>query len=285
MNILVFGASGLLGPVLCQRLREAGHAVTGFRRSSAASCGTEREMASAFASTIERVAPECVINLIAATNVDQCESDMAHAALLNCFVPQLLVDLCKRGEHLIHVSSDQVYEGNGPHGESSVRPVNAYALTKFIGEYPVVRAGGCVLRTNFFGKSHTPSRTSLSDWLVSAGRSSQPSNVFEDVWFSPLGMASLSAAILRAVEMRLAGLFNVGAADGVSKAAFARLLFKSLNLDERLLSPVSINSVELKAPRPKDMRMDSSHFSRVSGFELPTVRKEIQDEAARYARP
>lgn len=284
MNILVFGASGLLGTVLCQRLGEAGHAVTGFRRSPAAPCGTEKEIASAFAAAIERAAPQCVINLVAATNVDQCQSDMGHAALLNCFVPQLLSSLCQRGEHIVHLSSDQVYGGEGPHDESSARPINIYALTKFVGEYPVLQAGGCVLRTNFFGMSRTPSRKSLSDWLVSAGRSGQPLRVFEDVWFSPLGMSSLSTAILRAVDVRLSGLFNVGASDGVSKAEFARLLFEQLGLDSRLLTSATIGNARLEAPRPRDMRMDSSHFSRVTGFGLPTVRREIENEAANYAR-
>lgn len=283
MNVLVFGASGLLGTVLCQRLRETGHSVTGFGRSATNPCDSEANISSAFSVAIDRVAPQCVINLIAATNVDLCQKDMRHAALLNSFVPQLLSNLCRRGEHLIQLSSDQVYDGDGPHAESAARPLNVYSLTKFIGEYPVLQAGGCVLRTNFFGMSRNPTRTSLSDWLVSAGRSGRTIGVFEDVWFSPLGMASLSSAIIRAVEMRLAGLFNVGAANGVSKAEFARLLFTELGLDCQLLTPVSIASATLEAPRPRDMRMDSTLFSRAAGFALPNVKKEIENEALAYA--
>lgn len=285
MKLLVFGASGLLGTVLCQHLNEAGHVAESFHRTPGNPCGTDAEMESAFSTALEHAAPECVINLIAATNVDQCQRDMGHAAVLNCFVPQMLSRLCRAGTHLIQISSDQVYGGRGPHDESSTLPVNVYALTKLIGEYPVLHAGGCVLRTNFFGRSQTPSRSSISDWLVAAGRKGQPVKVFDDVWFSPLGMTSLSSAIVRAVDLRLVGLFNVGAANAASKAEFAKLLFKRLGLDDRLLTSVSIGSAGLDAPRPQDMRMDSTRFAQATGFTLPTIQREIDNEAAQYLRP
>jgi len=284
MKILVFGSTGLLGAVLCRYLCEAGHEVIGFRRSPETPCCTEKEITSVFASAIKRATPQCIINLVGATNVDECQKNMGHAVLLNCFVPQMLINFCQRGEHLIHLSSDQVYEGPGPHDESSTRPVNIYGLTKFVGEYPVVQAGGCVLRTNFFGKSRTSSRKSLSDWLVSEGRSGHPIRVFKDVWFSPLGMSSLCAAIHHVAKMRLTGLFNVGASDGVSKAEFARMLFKQLGLDRRLLRSVSVNHVKIGATRPHDMRMDSSLFRRITGFDLQSVQREVEYEANEYAR-
>jgi dTDP-4-dehydrorhamnose reductase len=242
-------------------------------------------MEAAFSTALEQADPDCVVNLIAATNVDQCQRDMGHAALLNCFVPQLLSRLCGDGVHLIHISSDQVYGGRGPHDELSTRPVNVYALTKLIGEYPVLQSGGCVLRTNFFGRSRTPVRSSLSDWLVAAGRKGEHVRVFHDVWFSPLGMTSLSSAIVRAAHVRLAGLFNVGAATAANKAEFARMLFDRLGLDVRLLTPVSIESAGLDAPRPQDMRMDSNRFAKATGFAFPTIQQEIDHEAGEYLRP
>jgi dTDP-4-dehydrorhamnose reductase len=284
MKILVFGATGLLGTVLCQKLGEAGHAVTGFRRSEAAPCTTESEIGDAFAQAIDQAAPECVINLIAATNVDECQRNMAHAALLNCFVPQVLSNICGRKAHLLHVSSDQVYGGDGPHDETRTSPVNAYGLTKAVGEYPVLLAGGCVLRTNFFGLSRTPGRASLSDWLISAGRAGRAVDVFDDVLFSPVGMTTVSAAIRKAAEAQLVGLFNVGAADWLSKADFARLFFEQLGLDQSLLKPRSVYMASLEAPRPLDMRMVSGRFRRLTGFELPTVQREIEYEAAAYTR-
>ncbi|NBO26275.1 MAG: SDR family oxidoreductase [Actinobacteria bacterium] len=283
MRILVFGASGLLGPVLCSRLELRGHEVLRFARDSGNPCGDEAQITCSFARALQQSEPDGVINLVAATNVDRCERDKSYAALLNCFVPQVLSSLCqRRSANLIHISSDQVYGGLGPHGEESTCPINVYALTKRVGEYPVLQSGGCVLRTNFFGRSRTPGRSSLSDWLVEGGRTGTPLNVFDDVWFSPLGIKSLSDAIARAMETRLVGLYNLGAANGMNKAAFAHALFAQLGLDRELLRPVSVANAELTAPRPNDMRMNSSRFAHASVYALPTIEEEIDHEAADY---
>jgi len=283
MKVLVFGASGLLGTVLCQRLAAGGHDVLRFARDADNPCRNEAGITQSFTRAMQHGGPDCVINLIAATNVDQCEEDMGHAALLNCFVPQVLSQLCQtRKSHLIQISSDQVYDGAGPHREDKTRPINVYALTKLVGEYAALQTGGCVLRTNFFGRSQTPGRSSLSDWLVQGGRGGTPRNVFDDVWFSPLGLNSLSSAIIRALEIRLAGLYNLGAANGISKAGFAQALFARLGLDTTLLNPVSVTSAALGAPRPNDMRMDASRFASAAAFVLPTIEEEINHEATDY---
>jgi len=284
MKVLIFGATGLLGTTLCQRLEAAGHQVSAFARTAETPSRTELEISHSFAQAMTHVQPNCVINLIAATSVDQCEKDMGHAALLNCYVPSSLCHLCQgKSAHLIHISSDQVYDGAGPHLEDRTHPINVYALTKLIGEYAVLQTAGCVLRTNFFGKSQTPKRTSFSDWLVQAGRSGTMLNVFEDVFFSPLGIDSLSAAILRSMEIQLKGLYNLGSqADGISKAGFAKLLFARLGLDPSLLNFTSLDSAQLAAPRPRDMRLDSSKFSRATSFQIPTIEQEIDHEADYY---
>jgi dTDP-4-dehydrorhamnose reductase len=283
MKVLVFGASGLLGMVLCQRLAAAGHDVQRFTRDSDHPCGSEAEITVSFTRAMKLGQPDCVINLIAATNVDQCEKNLGHAALLNCFVTQVLSDLCRvQRSHLIQISSDQVYDSAGPHQEDKTSPINVYALTKLVGEYSVLPIGGCVLRTNFFGKSQTPGRSSFSDWLVQGGRNGKRLNVFDDVWFSPLGLDSLSRAIICALGMRLHGLYNLGSANGISKAGFAEALFSRLGLATELLNPVSVASAELIAPRPNDMRMDSSRFAAAVPFELPTIEQEIGHEATHY---
>lgn len=281
MQVTVFGSGGLLGRALCKHLEAADHQVHRFVRTAQQPCRNEAEIAQCFAETL-RVAPDCVINLIADTSVDHCNQEMGNAALLNCFVPQALAHLCRGRSHLIHISSDQVYSGIGPHRETLTHPINTYALTKLVGEYPVLQNGGCVLRTNFFGKSLTPGRHSFSDWLIQAGRSGMPLNVFDDVYFSPLGISSLCNAIFRAMDCQLSGLYNLGAVNGISKANFAYRLFEQMHLDQALLNPISVATARLTAPRPNDMRMDSSKFAEAANFSLPTIEKEIIHEASNY---
>jgi dTDP-4-dehydrorhamnose reductase len=284
MKVLIFGANGLLGTSLCQRLQDEGHEVIRFARTKDAPTSSESEISRSFAQTLIQTKPSCVINLVAATSVDECEKDMGYAALLNCFVPNILSHLCSaHSAHLIHISSDQVYNGIGPHLEESAHPINVYALTKLVGEYAVLQSTGCVLRTNFFGKSKTTKRTSFSDWLVQAGRKGTKLNVFDDIFFSPLGIDSLCDAILRVIQIRLTGLYNLGSrAEGISKAEFAKLLFTRLALNTTQLNFIGVDDAQLAAPRPRDMRMDSSAFSCAASFQIPTIEKEIAHEATYY---
>jgi dTDP-4-dehydrorhamnose reductase len=160
-----------------------------------------------------------------------------------------------------------------------------YALTKLCGEYAALQNGGCVLRTNFFGKSQASNRSSFSDWLVNGAKSGKILNVFDDVFFSPLGMDSLCKAIIRAMEIRLMGLYNLGSgAQGISKARMATMLLQRLDLDCRLLHYVNVDSARLFARRPKDMRMDSSLFAKEASFNIPTIEQEIENEAYYYAQ-
>ena len=54
---------------------------------------------------------------------------------------------------LLHLSTDQVYSGKGPHRENFTYPINNYGKTKLKGERFVKKINGCILRTNFVGKS------------------------------------------------------------------------------------------------------------------------------------
>ncbi len=285
MNILLLGASGLLGSSLAPFLVARGHEVVALRRQRGIAYEDESTLATAIAATVDDTRPECIINLIAWTDVDACEANPARAELLNTRIPAMLGSLHERNTRpfLIHLSTDQLYDGPGPHAESNPRPPNVYALTKLRGEDPIINAGGCVLRTNFFGRSCTPARHSLSDWIVRSVGQGEVIRVFDDVLFSPLGLDSVCKAISFVLDIRCTGVFNLGsAARGISKGDFARRLCENLGLPSSRLLPSSIESTILRAPRPKDMRMNPHHFGQTTGWQVPDIDEEIEHECAKY---
>ena len=50
---------------------------------------------------------------------------------------------------LIHISTDHVYSGLGPHTEKNIKPVNNYAKSKLKAERYLSDVNSCILRTNF----------------------------------------------------------------------------------------------------------------------------------------
>ena len=84
MNILVLGAYGLLGSYLCPFLKKKGHQV--FRQGSSINSELSFSAYSSPSDLVEAVKknkPDIIINLIALTNVDKCESDPELAFLIN----------------------------------------------------------------------------------------------------------------------------------------------------------------------------------------------------------
>ena len=76
--------------------------------------------------------PNTVINLIANTNVDECEQYPKLAFEANVKVVENIVDAYREFPfHLIHISTDQIYDSKGPNIESKINPINVYAITKY----------------------------------------------------------------------------------------------------------------------------------------------------------
>lgn len=277
-RVLVLGAFGLLGSSLVHHLRSSGHEVLCHSRSGHADVAAELTDKGQVAAALTVVQPDVIVNLAALTNVDECEDNPSAAYRGNVRVVENVAEWieCRRAAcHLVQISTDQVYDGPGPHREDDLAPSNYYGFSKYAGELAAAKVASTVLRTNFFGPSECPGRTSLSDWVTGSLRQGKTITVFDDVWFSPLTLRRLSAMLVLAIDRRPRGVFNLGSRDGMSKADFAFALAGVLGLPSELLRRDVSASMRLTAYRPKDMRMDSSRFESAFGLELPTLTEEI----------
>ncbi|MCJ0764271.1 dTDP-4-dehydrorhamnose reductase family protein [Variovorax terrae] len=282
MKILVLGASGMLGASLVPHLTACGHQVAshGRRGEWAADLGNAGETLM----LLRRVSPEAVINLVGLTDVDRCESHPKEAWLTNVLTAENAATASAAvGAHLIQISTDQVYDQAPSNNESQACPGNHYAMSKYAGELAALGAGATVLRSNFFGLSRHPTRRSLTDWLFNALTKGQPLQVFDDVRFSPLSMATLCEMIEAVALRRQHGIFNLGSCGGMSKADFAFTFAGTLGLATTTMSRgLAANATFLKAWRPKAMCMDSHRFEQVFGQTLPDLEAEIERAAKDY---
>ena len=107
---------------------------------------------------------------------------------------------------------------------------------------------------------------------------------YEDVFFSPLSMLSLSECIDRVISNPLSGIFNLGSRKGFSKADFVFKLADIFNFDNVNLSKVLYKEQGFSTPRPFDMRMDSTKFELAFYPDgLPTLEEEINGIAGEYS--
>lgn len=285
-KILVTGATGMLGSTLVPFLRERGHSVSTQGRLSNADFPADLTRASDARVLIAEVVPDVIVNLVGLTSVEGCEENLHHAYLVNTKTVENIVDAMrdqKIDSHLIHISTDHIYDGAGFHAEGDVTITNNYAMTKYAGELAALRVRSAILRTNFIGRSRVEGRQSLTDWVFQSMTRGDAIEVLTDVLFSPLSMACVSEMVDIVVQKEPVGVFNLGSRGGMSKADLDFSFAEAVGLPTK--SMTKINSSEarfLRAYRPKNMRMNSSKFELVLGVALPTVEEEIKRVAREY---
>jgi dTDP-4-dehydrorhamnose reductase len=286
IKILVLGSAGLFGSTLVPFLGSRSHDVKTHSRSDGGNYQADLIDPVSANKLLEKIEPEVIINLIGLTDVERCETQPNQAYLANVRTVENIADWVKQGKapcHLVQISTDQVYDGAGPHTEKLATLMNYYAFSKYAGELAAASVPSTILRTNFFGHSHCAKRASLSDWLFRSLTNGDPIQVFDDVLFNPLSMSTLSEMIELIVHKKPIGVFNLGSHGGLSKADFAFAFAKELNLTTTAMTRISTDQVTfLKTYRPKDMRMNCSKFENTLGIKLPLLRNEIKRVAKEY---
>src|SRR5262249_55959759 len=130
MRVLVTGAAGQVGARVMESL--AGHDVLGMAHAD-----LDLGDRDAVEQVVGSFSPEAIVNGASMTNVDACERDPDRAFASNSLgVRHLAVAGARVGAHLVHISTDYVFDG------SSTRPYDEWDLTAPINEYGRSKLGG-----------------------------------------------------------------------------------------------------------------------------------------------
>lgn len=285
-NILVLGSYGFLGSRLCTYLKKKKYKVFQHGRSHDADYkfSTSEQLRNLILDN--RIGS--IVNLVAATNVERCEIDLDYAMDANVYFLKKVISEIKFFDDnskpfLVHISTDQVYQGSGPHKEESARPMNNYSLTKYFSEHIALSTPSITLRTNFLAKNNNPKKISLCDFIVNSLREGRKIEVFQDVMFNPLHIDTLCQFIDLSLERKICGIYNVGSLKGKSKADLAYSIAKRLNLDTSLMTKIKYsNSSILSANRPLDMRMDCTSFQKKFSLTLPSFDSQVDNVIREY---
>lgn len=275
-RVLIAGATGLLGPYLVEAAAQAYREVDavghrhGTRRCDLADVDAVHNL-------VDDRRYDIVVNAAAFADVEACQDSPDRAERVNIGIVRNMVQSLPDAALFVQISTDQVYPDTlGPHVEDEASPVNVYGATKFAGELAALdRENTLVLRTNFFGVSRTTHRRSLSDWALDHLAAHESIDGFIDAEFSPVRLQTTAHWVFAAVHARLTGVFNLGSRGGMSKYDFLRRLASTCGFDPALVRPRCSADLPWRAPRARDLRMDSHALEQALGSRVPELRDEL----------
>lgn len=200
--------------------------------------------------------PQVIINTAAMTHVDACEEDPTGCRQLNVDAVQTLVTLCEeKGIHLIHLSTDFVFDGeSGPYDEEATpNPLSLYGQSKLDAER-LIQQSSCkwaILRTILvYGVVADMSRSNIVLWAKGALEKGQSLNVVNDQWRMPTLAEDLAQACLLAATGNTEGIFHISGEDFFAIHELVAAVADFWQLDKSLIKQVSSATLNQAAPRP-----------------------------------
>ncbi len=254
MKIVITGAGGMLGQAVLRHCNDRGEQVVAMDRAA-----LDITIPSQIEDALKRERPAVVINCAALTDVDACELDPKRAQLNNALGPEFLAAACRACDaSLITISTDYVFDGeqSGFYTQRhQPRPISHYGKAKLDGERRAMTAWArtAVVRTGYvFGLG---GKNFLSTCIRRLRRGEQL-RVINDMYGTPSYAADVARRLHEIALLDLPGVYHVtNDGEGSSFYDFAQAAASEMGLSSDHLSPVSLKSLQLPAPRPANSRL------------------------------
>ncbi|XP_057531673.1 uncharacterized protein LOC130809859 isoform X1 [Amaranthus tricolor] len=215
--------------------------------------------------------PDVVVNCAAVSVPRACEVDPVAAMSVNVptSVVNWLLSFKEKETLLIHLSTDQVYEGTKSFykEEDETMPVNVYGRSKLEAEKFITAkfSNFAILRSSIIYGPQTVSPVPKSlpiQWIDDVLSKGNKVDFFYDEYRCPVFVKDVVAVIIsltmkwvtEARPVKL--LLNLGGPDRVSRVQMAKAVAESRGYDTSLINSVSASSVDRGVKSPADISMD-----------------------------
>ncbi|MBS1544048.1 MAG: NAD(P)-dependent oxidoreductase [Bacteroidetes bacterium] len=263
MRILVTGSNGLVGQKLVRLLdpdsgvdlvATAKQPVKGLTKSPFHPMDVTNH--GQVMGTIQSIRPEVVIHTAAMTQVDQCETEQEACWLNNVTAVEHLVTACATvGAHLIHISTDFIFDGSyGPLDESAVpHPISYYGESKLAAEKVVTASSipWTIIRTVLvYGYNPGMSRTNIVLWVKKSLEEGKTIQVVDDQWRTPTLAEDLATGCVLAARKKARGIFHISGDEMMTPYQIALKTADFFGLDKGLIRRADSSTFTQPARRP-----------------------------------
>lgn len=244
MKVLVTGAAGQVGREVVEAGAATAHEVVGLDHAA-----LDVTDAAAVREAVRAVAPGAIVNCAAFTAVDRCETEPELAFAVNADAVTHLVRAADEvGAHLVHISTDYVFDGRkpDPYVETDTpNPLSVYGRSKLAGEQALDPEHSAIVRASWICGRYGANM--VKTILRLAGEHDKLSFV-SDQRGHPTIAADLARMLWWFVEQRPTGVWHVTNQGAVSWYEFAQEVLRVNGDDPARVLPITTE--ELQPPRP-----------------------------------
>ena len=269
MQYLVTGVKGQLGYDVVKELKQRG--ITDIIECDIDEMDiTNKE---AVDNVICLIKPDVVIHCSAYTAVDKAEDNQGIAYDVNVNGTKNISKACERiGAKLIYISTDYVFDGEKPYGETydvndKVNPLSIYGKTKYHGEVCALdNPKTFVVRTSWVfginGNNFIKTMRKLAETKTEL-------NVVADQFGSPTYTVDLAKLLVDMSLTEKYGIYHANNEGYTNWAEFAKKIFEKSNIDMQV-NPITTEEYPTRAVRPKNSCLSKDCLDRNGFNRLPS---------------
>jgi dTDP-4-dehydrorhamnose reductase len=271
MNVLVLGASGMVGHVVATHFEEIGCDVTTLtRRASPFGRNVVGNLAdeSFLTGVLEKGSFDLVVNCVGVLEREAAENP-ARAVLINSYLPHLLADLTSSSStRVIQISTDCVFKGTSPPYFEDTWPdgPTTYDRTKAMGELRDDK--NLTLRMSVIGPDTNTEGIGLFNWFM---RQEKEVNGYRSAIWTGVTSVFLARAIEHAWKVGWTGLVNLVNNESISKADLLSLFNREFRGGSIRIHPSDVlvvdkslrtrrRDVAVTVPSYEEMVVDMRHW-------------------------
>jgi dTDP-4-dehydrorhamnose reductase len=254
MRVLIVGAAGQLGSEVAPLLPHAEVLAADSKTLDVVDRDRVEQVVGEFG-------PDLVVNCSAFTDVDGAESRFDDALAVNALgVRHLAVAASRAGAHLVHVSTDYVFDGTKVDAYDEwdpPAPVSGYGRSKAAGELELARhaTSWTLVRTAWvFGRRGR----NFVDTILTRARAGDPLRVVDDQRGSPTYAPDLAEALVRLGGGRRQGIFHVTNQGSCTWHELACEAVRLAGLDPSVVATMRSSELDRPAPRPENSVLANS---------------------------
>ena len=228
--------------------------------------------------------PSLLLNCAAHTGVDLCEDEPERANAINGQGVGNLAQLCREyGTHLVHISTDFIFDGHIDHPyrpDDIPNPLSAYGKSKLLGEElvrQIAPPAWLIIRTAWLFGRHG---NCFPRVIVDRARAGHVLKVVNDQFGCPTYAVDLAMAVFDLLDRGATGVVHVTNSTPTTWYEFARSTLTEFGITAAVTPISTAQWLEIRprqAKRPLYSVLDLSGFMAMTGKNMRNWRDALKD--------